>query len=246
MIQNSIKQKGKKGIILLATLGIVTGIIFLIAQSLKLMDTALEDSKKFQKFNQTAILKNDLNKIIPKILENIKNPQDFEKITYIPFVFEESESNIKIILTIKPNTALNINDTSADVRNVFSEILKKYKIKDEPLFLALLSDRSEIAQSDKSFKKERFDNLAQWNKFIQYYASQAEDGEALNIPWDEIVEFDGLKIDATALEGNIALDGVEIPQSLKASYTPQNHQFICEVEYSYNLIKDQFRFVYKK
>lgn len=239
----------KKAIILLVTLGIVMAIIILIAQSLKLLDSSIEDSKKFQSYNQTAILLSDLKKIMPNVLKDIKTAQDFEKITYMPLVFEEPDEKIKVELTIRPNAALDANKlTDANntiIKEVFSNVLKKYKIKDEELFMSLLNNRSEIADIDKRFKKERFDSLSQWIIFVEYYATKSEDGEVLNIPWHEIVEFDGLKIDKTALAGNIALDGITISDTLLTTYSPQNYEFICEVKYNYGVIKDNFRFLYK-
>jgi len=239
----------KKAIILLATLGIIITIIALIGQSLKLLDSSIEDSKKFQTYNQTSILKNDLQKILKDVLKDVKNNGDFEKITYLPLIFEDDEQNVKIEITIKPNSTIDVNHIkqSATLKEAFSNVLKKYKIKDEELFMALLSDRSEISDNDKRFNKNSFHSLEQWMIFVEYYASKAEDGEALKIPWNEIVGFDGIaKIDKTAKDGNLALDGITFNVADMISYTDAGYQFVCEVTYNYGVVKDSLRFIYKK
>jgi hypothetical protein len=125
--------------------------------------------------------------------------------------------------------------------------LKKYKIKDEELFMTLLSDRSEVSESDKRFDKNYFYSLEQWIIFVEYYASKAEDGEALKISWSEIVGFDGItKIDKTAKDGNLALDGIEFKPADMMAYSDAGYQFVCEVTYNYGVVKDNFRFIYKK
>lgn len=240
----------KKAIILLATLGIIITIIALIGQSLKLLDSSIEDSKQFQTYNQSGILKNDLQKILQNVLKDIKNNSDFEKITYLPLIFEDDEQNVKIEITIKPNSTIDINSIKqpSTLKDSFIEVLKKYKIKDEELFMVLLSDRSEISENDKRFDKNYFYSLEQWMFFVEYYASRAEDGEVLKIPWGEIVGFDDIKkIDTTALEGNLALDGIEFKPADKMSYEKEaNYQFVCEVTYNYGVVKDSFRFIYQK
>ena len=237
----------KKGIVLIATLQLVFAIMALLAVSLGFLQNGLDDSRQFQKYNQTSIILKDLKKAIPEILQDIKSPADFEKITFIPMKFEQKEDGILFEITFRPNYTLDINRLNdMAVRDVFSKILKKHKIKNEELFFDMLANRDKLAQLDKRFKKTSFDSLEQWNMFVQLYAQDASDPEAININWSELVGFDSLLFDPLATEGNLSLDGIEIPQNLKVAYDASSYQFVVEVAYELDGLKDKFSFLYSK
>lgn len=204
----------KKGVALLATLGLVLALSLLLIVSFELVGKSAKQISDKRFLIQSDIIAANLQPILDATLKDIKNADTLEMLMFTPIHIEDESSGLS--LDIKMESAankLNINtlwqstQPNPQVAEFFEQMLDRYKVADRQFFLNILYDTfdtrspterqtgSKIYLQDQFFRTGRIDSMEHFWQIVDYYSQRTGDKSIYNIPWSKILTTEGVTID---------------------------------------------------
>ncbi len=204
----------RRGAILLMTLLLIAimsgGIALLLSQS----DQLLRLSQRSRSDAEISKISSDFKRLLPRMLSKIGSAHDLEYAMILPLSSHSTDGRFALDASLhSPLGRFNINklcDTSGKPIELYSTLLTaiftRYPIAAPETFINILYDTidtdlaerqagSEIAAVFPDFHNGSVENFAQFSQIIGRYLALTKDAQILAIPWEQIIGFEGDKID---------------------------------------------------
>jgi hypothetical protein len=204
----------RRGAVLLMTLFLITVMSGAISLLLGESDHLLHLSKRSHGDAQITKISSDLQRLLPQILSRINTVNELEYALILPFSSRSSDERFMLEASLhSPYRLFNINticDPSGKTKEPYimfvSRIFERYPIASPNMFLNILLDTidmdleqrqegSEILASFPDFHNGSIENFTQFEQVIARYLTLTKDSQILDIPWKQLIGFEGEKID---------------------------------------------------
>ena len=207
----------KKSVVLLATLFFVMVLMALVAINTQLTKKglALSDNTKFMM--QINILLKDVTHFLTQKAAFIKDPKILALLISSDMKLDVPKASLFINVDMDSNAKrLNINKIEPETDNqkamtkpyykLFYDILQHYNVGDMELFLSLIRDTIDSDSTERAFESEivllqdDFENggiysMSHFKQIVDIYKKRSGDFEIDKVPWKELIQFNGDKID---------------------------------------------------
>ena len=207
-------KNSKKGIVLVATVGLILLLSMLILANIDI------SQKHIQKATSSSV-NAQLNRAFIDVLEIIQNNQNeikdatsFSSFVNTSYFIGSNDENYNVIVSISPASGvININNiltsenqTNREIYDFLYRVLSEYQVKDPTLFLAIVLDAidkdsdarvygSEIYYDDSRFSASSNITGQSFSFLLDYYVKKSYDANIYKIPWGDFIGFYGDKID---------------------------------------------------
>lgn len=204
----------RRGAVLMMTLLLIAimsgGIALILSES----DHLLRLSERSRSDAQISKISSDLKRLLPKMLSKITSTHDLDYAMMLPLSSRSTDGRFILDASLhSPLGRFNINnlcDTTGKPKDVYSAFLPalftRYPIAAPETFINILYDTidtdlaerqsgSEVAAVFSDFHNGSVENLTQFSQIVARYLALTKDRQILTIPWEQLIGFEGDKID---------------------------------------------------
>ena len=198
----------KRGYALLVTLFLLLSISIILSQILSIADKSLQDSRATQRYTQLFLLSKDISKILQSlpVLKDINTSKDFNNmlkiVSNIPIQLDKDRI---IFVQIEPaNRVININSLkswSLSQKDIFLRYLRNKGLLMPEFFYDMLLDilktKSNLTDIKRDMPSLNSGTISTWREFKKveyYYLNNTKDYTIFQIPWKEIIGFEGNRV----------------------------------------------------
>lgn len=204
----------RRGAVLLMTLLLIAimsgGIALILSES----DHLLRLSERSRSDTEISKISSDLKRLLPKMLSKIASAHDLEYAMMLPLSSRSADDRFTLDASLhSPLGRFNINnlcDATGKPKEAYSPFLTalftRYRIAAPETFINILYDTidtdlaerqsgSEIAAVFCDFRNGSIENFAQFSQIVARYLVLTKDRQILTIPWEQLIGFEGDKID---------------------------------------------------
>ncbi|MDR1460729.1 MAG: hypothetical protein LBI78_03715 [Campylobacteraceae bacterium] len=205
---------GKKGIVLLTTVGLILMLSLLILKSVDV------SQKYFERANERNLLVQldksflDVLAILQKSSQNIRDAQSLSTIIGLPIILNTDSGDINVMMDISSaggvininNLISNDNRINEPLYNFLQSLLYEYRVINSNFFLSILLDAIDIDKNERTYASEAslqnykfsdggIDSKESFNYLLDYFVANGGDARIYDIPWEDVIGFVGISID---------------------------------------------------